>query len=118
MNLLHKGMEMHAALGRNAKCFVEQIHQHRLTAPHAAPHIYAARSLRLAADEPREEACFSRFLQSHLQLRQMLHCAALIRICLQFARCNQRFIAGRDPAHFDGGRAVNLRTIPENAATV
>ena len=47
----HEGVEVNPALGRNGERLDEQVHQHRLAAPDAAPDVEAARGRGLLAEQ-------------------------------------------------------------------
>ena len=55
MHFLHESVEMRAAFGFDGERFVEQIHQHGLSAPDAAPHVDARCTPGLFAKYARQE---------------------------------------------------------------
>ena len=90
VNILHKGMEMHAPLGRHRRAFEKQIHQHGFAPPDTAVHIQTG-DVRLA----HPLTAPSEYAQPHLAPRarliadqtavqqlQLLHRQALRRVRL------------------------------------
>jgi hypothetical protein len=73
----HEFVEVRAALGGDGKVVVEQVHQHGLAAPHAAPHVQSARLvLRLAAQQLAEKAGRGAGVSSSCWSRSSLAAAA------------------------------------------
>jgi hypothetical protein len=70
LNLLHEGVEMHAALGLDADMGEEQVHQHGLAPPNAAPEIQTLLSRGFRPAEARQQALALRRLQLFAQLLQ------------------------------------------------
>ena len=100
----------------------EQVHQHRLAAPDAAPQIDAARRLGLAAERaPQHAAALRRRFELGLRARRAGAAAArLFGIGAELAGGDQRVDSGRATPVMRRavGGGVGLRIVPEKLAIV
>ena len=93
----HEGVEMRSALRLGVDRLEGEVHQHRFSAPDAAPHVDAARRRGLAAEQAAEEP-LARAAQILGETVERLDRMALVGIRLEFARLHQRRIGLADVA--------------------
>ena len=89
-------MEVDAALFVDGQGLVEQIHEHRLAAPDAAPEIHPAQAPGLA--EQAEETIGGRLLESALQGGEALRSGFLLTVRAQLARFDERAVSAEKSA--------------------
>jgi hypothetical protein len=97
----HEGVEVNPALAGNGERFVEQVHEHRLAAPDAAPQVNAADAIGpvqgLAEQAGQPAGGMGRF-EIDLERFEPLGRGGLLRVGAQLAGFDERAVAAEEAA--------------------